>query len=93
MPSLSSVPHLPREVLAAIAAVVVLLVLWLWARYSRHHYVVIKNSDATKAIASELGHIADALERLVALAAPHETESQPEEKVTRRENWLSLFRR
>jgi hypothetical protein len=93
MPSLSSLPHLPREVLVALAAVVVLLVLWLWARYSRRHYVVIENSDATDAIASELGRIADALGRLAALASPRETESLPEEKVPRRENWLSLFRR
>lgn len=93
MPSLSSASHLPKEVLVALAVVVVLLVLWLWARYTRRHYVVIQNSDATRAIASELGHIADALERLVALAAGREPESQPQEKVARRENWLSLFRR
>ncbi len=46
-----------------VGGVVALLVLWLWARYGRRPYVVINKSDATEAIASELGHIAGALER------------------------------
>jgi len=91
MPSLPSIPQVPREVLIAIAAVVALLVLWLWARSGR--YVAIRKSDASEALTSELGRIADALERLAALATPHETEPSAEEKPPRRENWLSLFRR
>jgi len=59
MPSLPSIPHVPREVLIAIAAVVALLVLWLWARSGR--YVAIRKSDASEALTSELGRIADAL--------------------------------
>ncbi len=93
MPSLPSILHVPREVLVAIGAVVVLLVLWLWVRYGRRRYVVINKSDATEAIISELGRIADALERLAASATTRKTEPPAEEKPPRRENWLSLFRR
>jgi len=76
-----------------IGAVAALLVLWLWARYSRRHHVMIGKSDAIEAIASELGRIADALERLSALAAPRETQSPVDEKPPRRQDWMSLFRR
>jgi len=93
MPSLPSIPHVPRDVLVGIGAVAALLVLWLCARYSRRHYVMIGKSDATEAITSELGRIADALERLAALAAPRETQSPVDERPSRREDWMSLFRR
>ncbi len=93
MPSLPSIPQVPREVLIAIGAVVAVLVLWLWARSGRGRYVAIGKSDASQAITSELGRIADALERLAALATPQEAEPSAGEKPARRENWLSLFRR
>ena len=85
-----SIAALPRQLLVALGAVVVLLVIWLWARYGRRRYLVIKKSDATEALTHELGRIADALERL---AAPRETQSTEEQKPPRRENWMSMFGR
>ena len=92
MPSLPSIPHLSREVQVAIGAVVALLVLWIWVRYGLRRYVVIKKSDAVDNIAYQLGRIADALDRLAALA-PRDAQPPAEEKPQQRENWLSRFRR
>ena len=93
MPSLPSIPHLSREVQVAIGAVVALLVLWIWVRYGHRRYVVIKKSDAVDNIAYQLGRIADALDRLAALATPRDSQPPAEEKPQERENWLSRFRR
>jgi hypothetical protein len=93
MPSLPTIPHLSRGVLFAAGAVVLLLLIWLWAHYGRRRYLVIRKSEATEAIVNELGRIADALERL---AIPRETQpSAPveEEKRPQRVNWLSMFGR
>ena len=93
MPSLPAIPYLSRGVLFAAGAVVVLLLVWLWAHYGRRRYLVIGKSEATEAIAYELGRIANALERL---SIPHETQpSAPvgEEKSPQRVNWLSMFGR
>jgi len=76
----------------AIGAVVALLVLWIWVRYGRRRYVVIKESDAVDNIAYQLGRIADALDRLAALA-PRDAQPPAEEKPQQPENWLSRFRR
>ncbi len=93
MPSLPPIPHVPREVLVAIGAVVVLLALWLWARYGRRRYVVINKSSATESIAYELGRIATALERLATVATPREAQPPAEEQPPRRVNWFSMFGR
>ena len=61
---LSWIENLPRELVVGAAAVVVLLLIWIWARYGRRHYLVIKRSDATQLVVRELARIADALERL-----------------------------
>jgi hypothetical protein len=90
MPSLPPIPQVPREVLVAIGAVVVLLALWLWVRYGRRHYLVIQNSNATESIAYELGRIATALERL---APPREVQAPAGDQPPRRVNWLSMFGR
>ncbi len=90
---LDSIQQLPREALVAIGVVIALLLLGLWVYYTRRHYVVIRRSDATQTIASELGRIADALERLAILAAPRESQPPVESQPPRRENWLSMFGR
>ena len=93
MPSLPAIPNLSRGVLFAVGAVVLLLLIWLWAHYGRRRYLVIRKSEATEAITCELGRIADALERL---ASPHQAQpSAPAEEETgpRRMNWLSMFGR
>jgi hypothetical protein len=92
MPSLPPIPYLSRGVLFAAGAVVVLLLIWLWAHYGRRRYLVIRKSEATEAIAYQLGRIADALESL----APRQAQpSVPAEEETgpRRMNWLSMFGR
>ncbi len=97
MPSLPAIPHVPREVLVAIGAVLALLVVWLSVRSGRRRdSVVIKKSEVGGAIAFELSRIADALERLTDLAAPRETRAPSEEREhspQQRLNWMSLFRR
>jgi hypothetical protein len=66
---------LPPGVLFAVSAVVVLLlVLWISALFSRRHFVTIKRSEETELIAFELRRIADAVERL---ASVRETQTQP----------------
>lgn len=93
MSVLQAIPHVPREVLAAIGAVVVLLALGLWVRYGRRRYVVIYKSDTTEMIAYQLGRIADALGRLERLATPQEAQPSAEEKPIARSTWLSMFGR
>ncbi|HKV05267.1 MAG TPA: hypothetical protein VJO53_09200 [Candidatus Acidoferrales bacterium] len=83
---------LPRGVLAGAAAVVVLLVIWSWARIGRRHYLVVKKSDATQLVTYELGRIADALERLSSLPPPHEVAPSAEVNSTKRVD-LSMFGR
>jgi hypothetical protein len=61
---------LPRGVLIGAGTVVVLLLMWSWARFGRRHYLVVKKSDATQMITYELGRIADALERLSSTPLP-----------------------
>ena len=61
---LSWIENLPAELVIGTAAVLVLLLIWIWANYGRRHYLVIKKSDATQLIVRELGRIADSLERL-----------------------------
>jgi len=78
MPSLPAIPPVPREVLLGIGAVVVLLALWVWARYGRRHYMMIQKSSATDSIAYELGRIATALERLATVATPRDAQPPAE---------------
>jgi hypothetical protein len=85
-----SIAALPKQLLVALGAVAALLIIWLWARYGRRRYLVIKKSDATEALTHELSRIADALERL---AVPRETQPTEEQKPPRRVNWMSMFGR
>ena len=64
MPSLQTIPLLPREVYIAAGAVFFLLVVWIWARYGRHRYVVIRSSEPVQTTAIQLGRIADAIDHL-----------------------------
>ncbi len=94
MPSLPPIPQVPREVLIVIGAVVVLVVLWLGARYGRRRYIVVGKSSASDELLYELSRIASALERLATLATPRETQPPAdEEKAPRRVNWFSMFNR
>lgn len=97
MSSLPAIPYVPREVLIASGAVLIILLIWFSVRSGRRRdSVVIKKSDVGGAIAFELSRIADALERLTDLAAPRETQapsSEGRERSPQRLNWMSLFRR
>jgi hypothetical protein len=66
MQSLSTIPLLPREVYIAAGAVLVLLMFWIGARYSRHRYVVIRASEPVQTVAVQLSRIADAIDHLAA---------------------------
>ena len=63
MPSLSSIlSH--REVYLAAGAVFVLLLTWIWARFGRRRYVVVRTSEPIQTATLQLGRIADAIEHL-----------------------------
>ena len=93
MPVLQSIPHVPREVLAAIGVVLLVVALGLWARFGRRHYVVIKQSETTEMIAFQLGRIADALAHLERLATPQETQPPADHRPLVRSTFLSMFGR
>jgi len=87
--------NLPRGVLIGAGAVVILLLIWSWARFGRRHYLVVKKSDATQLITYELGRIADALERLSSSPLPpplRAEEANPAPNPSRRIS-MSMFGR
>ncbi len=68
MSFLHSLLSLPREGLVIAACVVIgLLVVCLFALFSRRRYVTIKQSEETELIVFHIRRIADALERLSAV--------------------------
>ncbi len=92
MKYLQSITSLPMGVLLAAGAVVVLLVILIWARYGRRRYLVIEHMEAAEIIALQLGRVADAIERLAPLPRPQPPPPREEEKTTRRVG-LSMFGR
>ncbi len=93
MPVLHSIPNVPREVLAAVGVVVLVVALSLWARYGRRRYVVIKQSETTEMIALHLGRIADALTNLERRATSQETQPPADHRPPVRSQFLSMFGR
>jgi len=87
---LQSILSLPKGVLLAIAAVVIiLLALWLTSLFSRRHFITIRRSEETELIAFNLRRIADALERI---SAEREIRA-PVETTTERPVGMSMFGR
>jgi hypothetical protein len=64
MPSLSAIPFSHKEVYLAAGAVFFLILTWIWARYGRRRYVVIRASEPILTATHQLGRIADAIEHL-----------------------------
>lgn len=64
MPSLPSIPFSRGEVYLAAGAVFLLIAIWIWARYGRRRYVVIRASEPVMTATLQLGRIADAIEHL-----------------------------
>ena len=72
MTFLHSVVSIPMGyVVAAIAVVAALLVMWLATLLSRRLYVTIRKSEETELMAVYLSRIADSLDRLAAAREPH----------------------
>ena len=63
MPSLSSILSY-REVYLAAGAVFLLILTWIWARYGRRRYVVIRASEPVLTATLQLSRIADAIEHM-----------------------------
>jgi hypothetical protein len=77
-----TIATLPKVVLVAAGAgvVLVLLLLWLVARLSRRHVVVIGESEAIRTAIIQMARIADSLERLsFSLQAKPPTEAEGKE--------------
>jgi hypothetical protein len=72
MSFLHSLLSLPREGLVIAACVVIgLLVVFLFALFSRRRYVTIKQSEETELLVFHIRRIADALERLSVARETH----------------------
>ena len=86
LPFEPAIAALPRSIVVAGGAAVVLLLvlLWLVARLSRRHVVVIGESESIRTAIIQLARIADALERLslsLQMKSPAEGEGKESGKV------------